>query len=84
MMEDRKTMDVRRNIERFEDDTWSLGALIAVVMACFVVLGVVIYVFGEDSSSQTAANSSPPRTERMMKAPQPPAEPSTTGQRTAP
>lgn len=85
MMEDRRTMEARRDIERFENDTWSLGTLIAVVVACFVVLGVVIYMFGDESATQTAANNSPPRSERMMKAPQAPAtEPSTTGQRASP
>ena len=81
-MEDRTTaMDARRDINRFEDDAWGLGTLIAVIAACFVVLGVMIYMFGEDQSTQTASTTTPPRSERMMKtAPPMPSEPSTVGQ----
>jgi hypothetical protein len=83
-MEDRKTVtEVRRDIDRMEDEgAWGFGTLLAVIAACFLVLGVMIYMFGEDQTTQTAGNN-PPRAERTIKnapAPSPPAEPSTVGQ----
>jgi hypothetical protein len=55
---------------------------LGVVAAAFIALGVIIYFFGEDqSSSVTAANNPPTRTERSVKTTRPaPSEPSTVGQ----
>jgi hypothetical protein len=60
----------------------NLGLLFGVVAAAFVAIGVTIYFFGEqDPSTLSAANSTPSRAERVMKAPRAPiTEPSTVGQ----
>ena len=83
-MEDSKiVMDARRDIDRIDSDAWGFGTLLAVIAACFLVLGVMIYMFGEDQTTQTASTTSPARSERTMKTaptPSPQAEPSTVGQ----
>ncbi len=81
-MEERRTAtDVRRNIDRFADEgAWGFGTLLAVIAACFVVLGVIIYVFGEDQSTQTASTTMQPRSEQTIKTTPSPGDPSTIGQ----
>jgi hypothetical protein len=69
----------QRRVDIPETDVTSLGVLLGVVAAAFIALGVVIYFFGEDQSSLSAANNPPPQTQRSMKTPAP-AEPSTVGQ----
>jgi hypothetical protein len=79
-MEDRRTpMDVRRQMDRLEDEgAWGFGTLLAVIAACFVVLGVIIYMFGEDQSTQTAGTTTPPRS--TISTTPAPGDPSTIGQ----
>jgi hypothetical protein len=78
---DPRGMDPRRNVRENDGDIASFGVLLGVVAAAFIVLGVIIYFFGEDQSSQiTAANNPPAQSERTMKTRSTPAEPSTVGQ----
>ena len=61
-------MEQRKEAEFEEIDVASMSVLLGVVAASFVTLGVIIYFFGEDqSSTMSAANSSPAQTERMMR-----------------
>ena len=61
-------MEQRREIEFQEADVAGMGVLLGVVAASFVTLGVIIYFFGEDqSSTMSAANNSPVKTERMIR-----------------
>ena len=73
-------MEQRRDVPVYEADVASMGVLLGVVAAAFIALGVIIYFFGEDQSTLTAANNPPAQTERMMKTRPVPAEPSTVGQ----
>ena len=54
---------------QFQDaDIAHMGVLLGVVAAAFVALGVIIYVAGDDQSSEiTAAYDTPTRTERMLR-----------------
>jgi hypothetical protein len=56
-------------ITHYDDaDVASIGALLSVVAAAFVVLGVIIYFFGDDqSSTATIEYNQPPMTERMLR-----------------
>jgi len=72
-------MEQRREAELQDIDMTSMGVLLGVIAAAFITLSVIIYFFGEDhSSSMTAANNSPIKTERMMRSR--PAAPNTVGQ----
>jgi hypothetical protein len=49
-------------------DVANMGVLLGVVAASFVALGVIIYVAGDDQSSEiAAAYDAPMRTERMLR-----------------
>jgi hypothetical protein len=49
-------------------DVANMGVLLGVVAAAFVALGVIIYVAGDDQSSEiAAAYDVPMRTERMLR-----------------
>jgi len=49
-------------------DVANMGVLLGVVAAAFVALGVIIYVAGDDQSSEiAAAYDAPMRTERMLR-----------------
>ena len=49
-------------------DVANMGVLLGVVAAAFVALGVIIYVAGDDPSSEiAAAYDAPMRTERMLR-----------------
>jgi hypothetical protein len=61
-------MEQRREAAFQEADVASMGVLLGVVAASFITLGVIIYFFGEDqSSTMTAANDPPMKTERMIR-----------------
>ena len=71
-------MEQRREADLPDVDVASMGVLLGVVAAAFITLGVIIYFFGEDqSSTMSAANNPPVKTERMI---QNKAAPTTTGQ----
>jgi hypothetical protein len=76
-------MEERREIHQQDfPDLPNLGLLIGVIVAAFIAIGATVFFFGEDQSTMSAANSSPPASERMMKAKRPMTEPgpTTTGQ----
>jgi hypothetical protein len=61
-------MEQRREAAFQEADVTSMTVLLGVVAASFITLGVIIYFFGEDqSSTMTAANDPPMKTERMIR-----------------
>jgi hypothetical protein len=61
-------MEQRREAAFQEADVASMGVLLGVVAASFITLGVIIYFFGEDqSSTMSAANNPPAKTERMIR-----------------
>ena len=61
-------MEQRREAAFEEADIASMSVLLGVVAAAFIVLGVIIYFFGEDqSSTMQAANNGPAQTERMLR-----------------
>jgi hypothetical protein len=61
-------MEQRREAELPDVDVASIGVLLGVIAAAFITLGVIIYFFGEDqSSTMTAANDPPAKTERMIR-----------------
>jgi hypothetical protein len=61
-------MEQRREAAFQEVDVTSMTVLLGVVAASFITLGVIIYFFGEDqSSTMTAANDPPMKTERMIR-----------------
>jgi hypothetical protein len=61
-------MEQRREAAFQEVDVTSITVLLGVVAASFITLGVIIYFFGEDqSSTMTAANDPPMKTERMIR-----------------
>ncbi len=46
----------------------SVGALLSVVAAAFVVLGVIIYLFGDETATASIEQHNPrPKTERMLR-----------------
>lgn len=59
-------MDKATQLQDF--DVANMGVLLGVVAAAFVALGVIIYVAGDDQSSDiAAAYDAPMRTERMLR-----------------
>ena len=51
-----------------EFDLTNIGVLLGVVAASFVALGAIIYIAGDDQSSEiAAAYDAPMRTERMLR-----------------
>jgi hypothetical protein len=75
-------MEQRRQVQDYDLDdkiVRDLSVLLGVVASAFIVIGVVVYAFGEDTSSNRATNS-PPAAEKTVAAPQPEAPPATTGQ----
>jgi hypothetical protein len=81
-------MEQRREAGFQDVDVASMGALLGVVAASFLTLGVIIYLFGEDQSSAIADANSPPSmlTERMIrnKSAEPNTVPGTIGQTARP
>jgi hypothetical protein len=77
-------MDERRPVPPADmPDLPNLGLLAGIIFAAFLVIGLTVYIFGEEQSPQSAAYNPPPRIQRVqppITQPAQPAPPSTTGQ----